>query len=251
MANSLISASTASTRGSRRCSDWILPAIFITTTTIRHWTAPRQNAQLGFTYQKSRRLVFDLQRNSRDQSLNYGAPGIYGVSGGPTSVVEPAHCAVVRWALHIYLCPVERGHDVHWSRGARRTPRSGARGCWFGGRHPGWPEPTGITVMPPSNTAYRGLRNRLDSSTNTFTSNFRPATAARAATSRRRFEQMLWVLTESSSIHAGAFRDKRDQLCSRVALSSVIAAYWAPRSVFSGLTEPTFTPAGRRCFRAG
>ncbi len=46
-----------------------------------------QNLQLGFTYQKSRRLVFDLREIAGTSSLGYGAPGFYGVSGGPTSVV--------------------------------------------------------------------------------------------------------------------------------------------------------------------
>jgi len=47
-----------------------------------------QNLLLGFTYQKSRRVVFDFREVGGTSSLGYGAPGFYGVEGGPTSVVN-------------------------------------------------------------------------------------------------------------------------------------------------------------------
>jgi hypothetical protein len=47
-----------------------------------------QNLTLGFTYQKSRRLVFDLRETAGVSSLGYGGPGFYGAGGVPASVVS-------------------------------------------------------------------------------------------------------------------------------------------------------------------
>jgi hypothetical protein len=46
-----------------------------------------QNLMLGYTYQPSRRLSFDLREIAGTSSLGYGAPGFYGVTAVPSDVV--------------------------------------------------------------------------------------------------------------------------------------------------------------------
>ena len=47
-----------------------------------------QNLSLGFTYQKSRRLVFDFRQSAGISSLGYGGPGFYGAAGAPAALVN-------------------------------------------------------------------------------------------------------------------------------------------------------------------
>jgi hypothetical protein len=47
-----------------------------------------ENLTLGFTYQKSRRLVFDFRDVAGTSSLGYGSPGFYGVGTGAAGVVN-------------------------------------------------------------------------------------------------------------------------------------------------------------------
>jgi len=46
-----------------------------------------QNLMLGFTYQESRHLSFDLREIAGTSTLGFGAPGFYGISAVPSDVV--------------------------------------------------------------------------------------------------------------------------------------------------------------------
>jgi len=54
------------------------------------YSGSTHNLTLGYTYQKSRRLVFDFRQLAGTSSLGYGGPGFYGSPGvsGPTDVVN-------------------------------------------------------------------------------------------------------------------------------------------------------------------
>jgi hypothetical protein len=54
-----------------------------------NYDGTNDNLTLGWTYQKSRRLVFDLRQVAGTSTLGYGAPGFYGVSAPETLVNQP------------------------------------------------------------------------------------------------------------------------------------------------------------------
>ncbi len=83
-----------------------------------------QSLLLGYTYQKSRRLVFDLRQVGGTSSLGYGAPGFYGTAV-PTSDVVNQPTALLFDSRVYYL---QSTADVNFIQTARLVYTFGASG---------------------------------------------------------------------------------------------------------------------------
>jgi hypothetical protein len=55
-----------------------------------HYDGSTHNLMLGYTYQQSSHLSYDLREIAGTSSLGYGAPGLYGVAAVPSDVINPS-----------------------------------------------------------------------------------------------------------------------------------------------------------------
>lgn len=85
-----------------------------------------QNLRLGYTYQKSRRLVFDFRENAGIASYGYGAPGFYGTSSASTDFVNTPTALLFDNRFYYFQTTM----DVSFLQSARTIYTVGGDGFW-------------------------------------------------------------------------------------------------------------------------
>jgi hypothetical protein len=176
-----------------------------------------QNLALGFTYQKSRRLVFDVRMVGGISSLGYGGPGFYGTPTTNDVVSQPT--ALLFDNRYYYLQPAM---SVTFIQTARTSYTFGADGIFVRREATGLAGTTGYQ-------AHGSIQHRL-SKTRTIgveyeylSYQFPPAFGNSQTTIAQAFFATGLGPHWSFSIHGGAFETNVVGL-QQVALSPVIAA---------------------------
>jgi hypothetical protein len=86
-----------------------------------------QNLKLGFTYQKSRRIAFDLRAVGGTTNYGYGAPGFYGTQDGSANSFVNTPTSLLFDNRYYYL---QTTADVNFIQSARTIYTIGGDGFW-------------------------------------------------------------------------------------------------------------------------
>ena len=85
-----------------------------------------QNVLLGYTYQKSKRLLFDVRQIGGIGNYGYGSPGFYGASSAPNNFVNTPTTALFDNRFYYYQTTM----DVNILQSARTIYTLGGDGFW-------------------------------------------------------------------------------------------------------------------------
>ena len=204
-----------------------------------------QNLALGFTYQKSRRLIFGFRENGGTSSVGYGSPG-YFTPGAPQNIVNQP--TALLFDSRIYYA--QSSANVTYVLSARTSFTFGGEGLFVRREAAGLAGTTGYN-------AAGSIQHRL---TKTKTIGveyehlyfeFPPAFGLSNSNIAQGFFATSLGPHWTFALHGGAFQTNAVGL-QQVALSPVVAALLGTSvGVRSALTGPPFTPAARRPLQAG